>query len=251
MASKKLSDSHNLSARDTPLISIILVCLNSAKSIELTLQSIINLDYPNIELIVVDGESEDGTIDILKKYESHISCLLIEKDKGLYDAMNKGILLAKGDFLYFTGSDDIILNSWLNLKGKLLSDNTIYYGNVYLPVSNRIYDGRFSFFKLLTKNISHQAIFYPQSVFRKYKFSDKYLLVADFHLNLLINSDRNFKFKYINLLIAVYSEKGASTGKPDIDFLNEHREIIKENYSSIVYLYISSRKILSRWFKRK
>jgi glycosyltransferase involved in cell wall biosynthesis len=251
MTSRKLFYQHITANKDTPLISIILVCLNSVKSIEQTLLSIINLDYPKIELIVVDGESEDGTIDILKKYEAHINCLVIEKDNGIYDAMNKGLLIAKGDYIYFTGSDDIIVNSWMNLKGKLKSNNTIYYGNVYLPFSNRIYDGRFSFFKLLTKNISHQAIFYPRSVFKKYKYSDKYLLVADFHLNLLINSDRNFKFKYINLLIAVYSEKGTSTGRPDINFLNDHREIIKSNYCPIVYLYIWCRKVLSRWFRRK
>jgi glycosyltransferase involved in cell wall biosynthesis len=156
---------------ETPLISVILICLNGAGTIGLTIQSILNLDYPRIEFIVIDGDSNDGTHEILEKYKNNIDTLIIEKDNGVYDAMNKGIKLAKGEFLYFIGSDDIVLNSWNNLTGRLKPGNTIYYGNAYFPISNQIYLGKVSYFKLLTINICQQAIFYPRTVFEKYQFS--------------------------------------------------------------------------------
>jgi glycosyltransferase involved in cell wall biosynthesis len=237
---------------NAPLISIILVCLNSEKTIEQTILSIIKLDYPNIEFIVIDGVSTDGTIKILEKYNEYIDNLIIEKDSGIYDAMNKGSKLANGMYLYFIGSDDIVINSWNNLIGKLNSPSTIFYGNVYFPISNKIYDGRFGFVKLLTKNICHQAIFYPKAVFEKYEYSTEYPFSADFLLNLQINSDSDFNFKYINLLISIYSEQGLSSCIPDHKFIEDHLSIIKKDYSLIVYLYIFLRKLLSKTFlKRK
>jgi glycosyltransferase involved in cell wall biosynthesis len=237
------SENNNCGA---PLISIILVCRNSENTIEQTIQSIVHLNYPNIEFIVIDGESTDGTIDVLNRYNDFIDRLVVEKDSGIYDAMNKGTKLANGEYLYFIGSDDIIINSWRNLIGKLKLRNTVYYGNVYFPVTNQIYDGKFSFIKLLTRNLCHQAIFYPKAVFEKYHYSGKYPLSADFHLNLLLNSDPDFKFKFIDILIAIYSEKGISTNKPDNKFLQDHIKIMKEHYSFIIYLYIYSRKILAK-----
>jgi glycosyltransferase involved in cell wall biosynthesis len=250
MIKKESSSLYRNITPDAPLISIILVCLNAEKTIELTLQSIATLDYPNIELIVVDGESSDKTSDILKRYSPIINKITAEKDNGIYDAMNKGLKLATGDYLYFVGADDIIINSWQNLIGKLKSGNTVYYGNAYFPVKNKIYNGKTGFIRLLTKNICHQAIFYPRAVFEKYRYSCEYKLSGDFHLNLLINSDPDFKFKYIDILIAVYSEKGISTNRSDAKFLQDHKKIIRENYSTPVYLYIYSRKILAKWLGR-
>jgi glycosyltransferase involved in cell wall biosynthesis len=233
---------------DTPLISIILVCLNSRRTIEQTIQSIVNLEYPSIEFIVIDGESTDGTIEILNKYSQFISRLVVEKDSGVYDAMNKGTKIANGDFLYFIGSDDIIVNSWQNLIGKLRSRNTVYYGNVYFPLTNQIYDGKFSYVRMLTKNICHQAIFYPKTVFEKYQFLNEYPLLGDFHLNIIINSDSNFRFKFIDILIAIFSEKGMSTNDIDKKFQDDHLKIIQKHYSIVIYLYIYLRLSISKLF---
>ena len=247
MTLKKTLASSGITNSNDPLISIILVCLNSEKTIEQTIQSIIHLDYPNIELIVIDGDSGDGTPDILNSYKRFINRLVVEKDSGIYDAMNKGVKLAAGDFLYFIGADDIIINSWGNLSGKLKLSNTVYYGNVYFPVTNQIYDGKFSFTRLLNKNICHQAIFYPKAVFEKYQYTNEYPLVADYYLNLLINSDPDFKFKFIDVLIAVFSEKGISNNMHDNKFHKDHLKIIKENYSYIFYIYLYLRKIYEKW----
>lgn len=87
-------------------VSIITVVYNGAKTLEQTIQSVVNQTYANIEYIIIDGGSTDGTLDIIKKYEKHIAYWISEKDKGLYDAMNKGIKHAKGEIIGMINSDD-------------------------------------------------------------------------------------------------------------------------------------------------
>lgn len=91
-------------------ISIITVSYNAAKTIEQTIQSVVNQTYDNIEYIIIDGGSTDGTVDIIKKYEDKIAYWVSEPDKGIYDAMNKGILKASGEYIYFLGADDWLYN---------------------------------------------------------------------------------------------------------------------------------------------
>lgn len=92
-------------------ISIITVCYNSAHSIEETFKSVQHQTYDNIEYIVVDGESKDDTLNIIRKYEGVIDRWVSEADKGLYDAMNKGISMATGDYVGIINSDDVFYNS--------------------------------------------------------------------------------------------------------------------------------------------
>jgi glycosyltransferase involved in cell wall biosynthesis len=87
-------------------ISIITACLNNASTIESTIQSVLGQDYPNIEYIIIDGVSTDGTLDIISKYKDKISTFVSEKDKGIYDALNKGLAKATGDIIGFLHADD-------------------------------------------------------------------------------------------------------------------------------------------------
>lgn len=92
-------------------ISIITVCFNSAKTIEATILSVLKQTYDNIEYIIIDGNSSDDTVSIIRKYEKRITHFISESDKGLYDAMNKGVKLATGDFIGVLNSDDIFYNN--------------------------------------------------------------------------------------------------------------------------------------------
>lgn len=92
-------------------VSIITVCYNSAETIEKTIQSVISQSYQDIEYIIIDGGSYDGTLDILTKYRSKLSKVVSESDDGIYDAMNKGIALATGDIIGILNSDDCYSNS--------------------------------------------------------------------------------------------------------------------------------------------
>ncbi len=94
-----------------PKVSIITVCYNSAKTIEDTIQSVVNQTYDNIEYIVIDGVSTDNTLDIINKYKVQITTIVCEKDNGIYDAINKGIGLATGDIIANLNSDDFYIDS--------------------------------------------------------------------------------------------------------------------------------------------
>lgn len=89
-----------------PLISVVTVSFNSGKTIRRTIESIANQTYERIEFIVIDGGSSDDTLSILAEYKSVVSCLISEPDAGIYDAMNKGIRVAKGDWIHLLNSDD-------------------------------------------------------------------------------------------------------------------------------------------------
>lgn len=91
-------------------VSIITVSYNSAETIEETIQSVISQDYPSIEYIIIDGKSTDQTLDIVRKYEDKIATLVSEKDKGIYDALNKGISMATGDIVGLLHADDLYAN---------------------------------------------------------------------------------------------------------------------------------------------
>jgi len=92
-----------------PLVSIITICRNSEKTISKTIESVKNQTYKNIEYIIIDGKSEDKTIDIVHSYKDIISKIISEKDNGIYDAFNKGLNLYKGDLIGFVNSDDVLL----------------------------------------------------------------------------------------------------------------------------------------------
>ena len=94
-----------------PSITIITVSYNAVTTIEQTISSVVHQDYPKIEYIIVDGGSTDGTIDIIKKYKSHGIRWLCEPDEGIYDAMNKGVQMASGDYVEIIGADDALVSN--------------------------------------------------------------------------------------------------------------------------------------------
>src|ERR1700756_1139663 len=169
---------------DQPRISVITVAFNAKEKIEPTIQSVLEQHYDNMEYVIIDGGSTDGTVDIIKKYQDKIAYWISEPDKGVYDAMNKGIDAATGDWLYFLGAGDTMLNVAANIAPLLRDGNTVYYGDVYRLDLKRLYDGKFSPFKLAVRNICHQAIFYPAAALKKHRYNTKYRLQADHNLNM-------------------------------------------------------------------
>jgi len=105
-----------------PLISIITVCYNSEKTISNTIDSIINQTYKNIEFIIIDGKSNDGTLNIVNKYKERISKIVSEKDEGIYDAFNKGLNICTGDLIGFVNSDDQLTTDALKILVKYYSE---------------------------------------------------------------------------------------------------------------------------------
>ena len=123
--------SDNLNTK--PLISIITVCYNSEKTLASTIESIINQTYTNIELIIIDGKSTDGTYQIINKYKKKISKIVSENDAGIYDAFNKGLKLYTGELVGFVNSDDILMPDALKILVKYYNrypQKDFFFGSV-------------------------------------------------------------------------------------------------------------------------
>jgi len=193
--------------------SIIVVSYNTKKEFLKTLNSIKKQTYKKYEIIIVDGSSTDGTINLIKKIKNKKVNFIIEKDNGIYDAMNKGIKIAKGEWALFLNSGDIFNNPDVLKKANDLIDkkSDIVFGNAVINNKTILYHH-------LSKNFSSKTIYIPfshQSVFSKTKILKKNL----FNLNYKICSDFNFftkqykknkRFQKINLTIATVISAGLS-----------------------------------------
>jgi glycosyltransferase involved in cell wall biosynthesis len=193
-------------------ISVIIPNYNSGNLLEVTLKSIFSTgcDY-RLEVIVVDNLSTDQPDEILKAFPTKDLVFCSESDQGIYDAMNKGIRMAKGNWLIFMGAGDELLVEHVN-QMPLRSDRwMMVYGDVYLVQTGLIYDGAFDFSKLTEKNISHQAIFYRSEVFQKLgDFDIRYKITADYLINLAVFLEMKDLICYHPLTVSRFLGLGVS-----------------------------------------
>jgi glycosyltransferase involved in cell wall biosynthesis len=235
--------------RLNPKISIITVTLNAGEFFSRSLKSVIDQKYNNVEYIVIDGGSVDSTLETLHENESRISYWISEKDSGIYNAMNKGIRHATGDWLYFLGADDVLINCLSKVAVHLRNSHTIYYGDVYLPTKNKVYSGKFSWEMLVHKNINHQSIFYPRQVFEHYQYNLKYPMLADYELNLRCWSERKFRFKYIPILICVHNDTGRSSIETDNRFIKDKKQLVNTLFGKRIYWDAKRQNLLNTMMK--
>ena len=234
-----------------PLVSIITVVKNDEEHLERAIQSVINQSYDNIEYVIIDGASTDGTMGIIREYEDHIDYWMSEPDRGLYDAMNKGVGIARGDWIYFLGCDDILLGNLTHIAANFKDHNTIYYGDVYVPKLHRLYDGRFSAYKLMVRNICHQSIFYPKKVFGRYSYDQKYKIWADYVLNMKCHGDKELNFVYIPILVAIFDgEGGISWERVDSEVEKDKKHIVRANFSKKLFLLFCLRSELVKFLEK-
>jgi len=209
-----------------PLISIITVVYNGASTIGQTIRSVAEQSYAPIEYIVVDGGSTDDTIGIVKSSGDTITKWVSEPDKGIYDAMNKGIRMATGEWVYFLGSDDVFNNKDVLTSffaNGAADEADVVYGDVVLAGTKAPYDGPFDLEKLLSRNLSHQAAFYRRSLFgRLGDFDLKYRMHADWDFNIRCFSDPAVRCRYTGVLVADFGPGGFSASmRHDLPFLRE------------------------------
>jgi glycosyltransferase involved in cell wall biosynthesis len=209
-----------------PKISIITVVFNAVETLEETIKSVLAQTYQMVEFLIIDGGSTDGTLDILKRYQNPKINWISGPDKGIYDAMNKGIRMAKGEWIYFLGADDTFYRN--NVLENIFSDEKnegfdFLYGNVYAFALKRKYDGEFSRERILFQNISHQAIFYKKKIHDIVGYyNDQYKTFADWNLNIECFFHPEIKIKYIDIIIANFAEGGLGTSHPDLPFLRNY-----------------------------
>lgn len=211
-----------------PLISVITVVLNAADTLERTIRSVTEQEFDDFEYVIIDGGSTDGSLEIIHRHESEIDYFRSEPDDGLYDAMNKAVRAARGRWILFLGADDLLVAKLADIAPLLKDDRTVYYGDVYMRGRQLIYDGAFSSYKIMFKNICQQAIFYPRRVFELYRFDMRYKLWADYVLNMTCYGDKRLRFTYIGKLICSYNDQsGASAKATDAKFELDRKALIR------------------------
>lgn len=231
-------------------VSIITVCFNSAASIGDTVKNVLAQDYRDIEYIVIDGGSTDGTLEILAKYRGGISRCVSKPDKGVYDAMNKGIRLSSGDIVAFLNGDDMYANG--NVVGEMvkfiLSNNLdAAYGDlVYIDRNNTNRITRF--WKTGEyKNrafcsgwvIPHPTFFCRRQVFEKYGyFNEDFQIAADFELMLRFIEKHRINIGYLPKVIVKMQRGGKA---------NVLRGVIHGNWEIIKSFHLNGLR-LSPWF---
>ena len=218
------------SSADKPLISVITVVFNGEKHFEQTTQSVIGQSYSNIEYVVIDGGSTDGTIEILKRYNDKIDYWISERDTGIYDAMNKGLDAAKGEWIYFLGSDDVLNDSTTisDVVAFLALDVSLVFGNIMYN-NGKLVKSRLNIFTLLHNTVHHQSAFYNANLFRNWRYDSRLRLIADYETNLRIYLNE-MKYRYINKTIAVCNQSGQSRSNLKQAFLETN--IVRNKYIS-------------------
>lgn len=223
-------------------ISVVTVCFNAENTINDTIWSVVSQDYGNIEYIVIDGGSKDCTMDILGNYKNHISVLISEKDRGIYDAMNKGIQLATGEYVIFMNSgdtfasEDVISKFVSNIK-----EEGVYYGNTFFVrgLDKTLRVEKASKYSFTRKNVCHQSMFYPSSLLKEVCFELKYPILSDWITNIILFKKTNYY--HLNFPVSIFSCDGVSSSDDrmkDMAFIDDFPKVCLRNLGLFPYIIV-------------
>ena len=206
--------------------SIITINFNDKEGLSRTIKSVIDQTFKDFEYIIIDGGSTDGSVDIIKQYVDHISYWISEKDKGVYNAMNKGIAQAKGDYLVFMNSGDCfhtpdILRLMSDYQediicGKVLKGDTTIPSGHHKPVITLV--------DLMRGSLPHQAMFIKRELMQKHPYDENYKILSDWKFCIQALVFDNSTFRNSDVIVADYDISGISTNSNGL--LAKEREII-------------------------
>lgn len=213
----------------TKKITIITICFNCREHVERTILSVLSQSYSNIEYIIEDGGSTDGTLDIINKYRSKISKIYSEKDKGVFDAMNKAISQVTGEWILFMNAGDefhdnnVVSNLF---KTEIANKIGVIYGDTYFVKKNKFQYYKSSPFFLTNgirpMGICHQSIFVRTDLAKRYLFDITFKYAADYNMMMQIHK-AGFEFKYIPIAISNYD----LTGMSSTNLISQYKEVAK------------------------
>lgn len=223
-------------------LSIITINLNDKEGLQQTINSVVSQTFDDYEFIVIDGASTDGSIEVLKNNDNKITHWISEPDKGIYNAMNKGISLAKGEYLHFLNAGDRLVSPKTLQEMFEKNPNTPFIcGNFYTenkeglrelqtPYNNR--DWTFSLFDIYSTYLCHQAFFIHRDIFLKYGlYSEDLRITADWELFLIAIGCKHEEVFYQNVDLVIYNLEGLSSTIGGKAIYEEKKQVAKRRLS--------------------
>jgi len=237
-------DNEKKTIKNNPKFSIITVVLNNPNGLKKTIESVANQSYKSYEYIIVDGGSRNETIDIIKHNREIVTNWICESDKGIYDAMNKGAAIARGEWLLFLNSGDLFYDSSVLTTVSTLLEGDLVYGNHAVYNVNWESPVMFDVSKRKdTRNIPycHQSSFIRTFRFREFPFNINYKLAADYDQYLRCKAS-GLVIKHIPVFVSNYLDGGVSE-QSRIKLISEYYKI-GSKYRPIRSLFVYALRLL-------
>lgn len=222
-------------------ISVVTVCYNAVDSIEKTINSVINQTYQDVEYVIVDGKSTDGTVDIIKKYSDRVSKWISERDNGIYDAMNKAIDFVSGDYVLFMNSGDYFYSDTVvdsMVRNFSCTTSAVIYGDTkYIKTWGQfeLIPDKLDAFRTICP-FCHQSAFIKTELMKKYKYNTIYKFAADYDFfhRLWVEGEEMI---YFPITISVFDGSGQSfSGKHPFKVNMEEMKIANNGSCSLFTL---------------
>lgn len=224
-------------------VSIITINYNNKTGLEKTIKSVVNQTYLDYEYIIIDGNSTDGSKEVIEAYKNDFSYWVSEGDSGIYNAMNKGIKASRGKYLLFLNSGDILRSNAIleEVSYNLQSDKDIYYGNLELVFEEKrevkIYPDELSFSFFVDKgHIPHPASFIKRQLFDKvYLYKEYFKIVSDWDFFVCAICKHNASYSHLNKVTTSFEVNGISASSENTKVIAaERQQSIEENFPLLV-----------------
>jgi glycosyltransferase involved in cell wall biosynthesis len=237
-----------------PLISIITINYNNAIGLQKTVDSVISQTYKEFEFIIIDGASTDNSKQIIENNLSNISYWISEKDNGIYDAQNKGILKAKGNYYLFLNSGDVLSDKLIleKIVPFLSSNKSFYYGNLLLLKDNKtekhLAPKEIELDFLLNSTFWHPCVFIKSELFKQFGlYNTSFDICGDYEFFIRCLLKPNITTQYLNEFITLFDGNGISNDTTKNNLQNKERELAwKLNVSEIIYDSLKKQNSFSR-----
>jgi len=218
-------------------ISIITINYNNKAGLQRTIESVAGQTVKNFEFIVIDGNSNDGSKEVLEKYADEFTYYCSESDLGIYNAMNKGIRIATGQYLLFLNSGDSLYDSLVieTIENQISEDHGIYYGDIIydeITQQKRVsFPDELTFNFFYEANLSHQASFIKRSLFEDlFYYNEDFKIASDWEFFIYAICKANITYKHLNILVTTYDATGISSNLENHSIMNQERAISLSKY---------------------
>lgn len=221
---------------NTYKFSVITINLNNAAGLEKTIKSVINQSFTDIQFIIIDGGSTDGSINIIERYKAKIHIYCSEKDSGVYEAMNKGIHRSSGEYCLFLNSGDFFVNDYIleavkniNISADIISGDTLVYNNHKPEII--MAPEKVSFYTFYKHSIQHQSTFIRLGLFKEIGlYNEKFKIVGDWDFFIRALAKHKASYQTLSFLVTSIDAEGISSWPENSPICKKERDSVLNEY---------------------